>query len=41
MNASIEELTNIKDIGNILATNIYNYFQDEKNIELINNLKFI
>ena len=41
MNASVEELTNIKDIGDILATNIYSYFQDEKNIELINNLKEI
>ena len=41
MNASIEELTNIKDIGEILANNIFNYFQDEKNIELINNLKEI
>lgn len=41
MSASKEELTNIKDIGNILATNIYDYFQSEKNIELINNLKEI
>lgn len=41
MSASKEELTNIKDIGDILATNIYDYFQNEKNIELINNLKEI
>ena len=39
MNASIEELTTIKDIGEILANNIYNFFKD--NIELINNLKSI
>lgn len=41
MQASIEELTNIKDIGEILANNIANYFKDEKTIELINNLKDI
>lgn len=41
MQASIEELTNIKDIGEILANNISNYFKDEKTIELINNLKDI
>ena len=41
INASKEELTNIKDIGEILATNISNYFQDENNIVLINNLKEI
>ena len=28
-----------KDIGEILANNIVSYFQEEKNIELINNLK--
>lgn len=41
MQASVEELTNIKDIGEILANNIANYFKDEKTIELINNLKKI
>lgn len=41
VNATIEELTNIKDIGDILANNIYEYFKNEKNIELINNLKQI
>ena len=39
--ASVEELTNIKDIGEILANNIANYFKEEKTIELINNLKDI
>ena len=41
MQASVEELTNIKDIGEILANNIANYFKEEKTIELINNLKKI
>ena len=36
-----EELTNIKDIGEILASNIVEYFKEEKNISLINNLKEI
>lgn len=39
--ASKEELTDIKDIGEILASNIVEYFNDEKNSELINNLKDI
>ena len=39
MNASLEELTNIKDIGEILANNIVEFFKDERNIKLINNLK--
>ncbi len=41
MNASLEELTNIHDIGDILAKNLVTYFSDEKNQELINNLKDI
>ncbi|MBQ4031113.1 MAG: NAD-dependent DNA ligase LigA, partial [Bacilli bacterium] len=41
MNASLEELTNIKDIGDILAKNLVTYFSDEKNQELISNLKDI
>ena len=41
MNASIKELTNIPDIGPILAKNIYSFFKDEENIELINHLKDI
>ena len=41
MNASIEELTAIPDIGPILAKNIYSFFKDEENIELINHLKSI
>ncbi len=38
MNASKEELMNIRDIGEILADNIINYFNDEKNNEEIENL---
>lgn len=41
INASLEELTNIKDIGEILASNIINFFKEEKNIKLINDLKDI
>ena len=41
MNASLEELTNIHDIGDILAQNLVTYFSDEKNQELISNLKDI
>ncbi len=41
MKASLEELTDIKDIGSILATNIVSFFADEKKLELINNLKEI
>lgn len=41
INTTEEELTNIKDIGAILANNIYTYFKTEKNVELINHLKNI
>ncbi len=41
MNASKEDLLNIKDIGEIMADSIYNYFHNEKNIKLINDLKSI
>ena len=41
MNASLEELTNIKDIGDILAKNIVTFFANEKNQKLISDLKEI
>ena len=41
MNTSKEELINIKDIGEVMADSIYNYFHNEKNIKLINDLKSI
>ena len=39
MNASFEEISNIKDIGDIIAKSVVNYFEDENNIALINKLK--
>jgi len=41
MNASIEELTAIPDIGRILANNITSFFANVENKELINKLKEI
>ncbi len=41
MNASIEELTSIPDIGPILAASIYSFFKDKDNINLIENLRSI
>lgn len=37
-NASIEELTQIEDIGEIVATSIVEYFQDQDNLNNINKL---
>ena len=39
MDASFEQLSNIKDIGPIIAKSIVNYFLNEENIQLVNNLK--
>ncbi len=39
INSSKEELSNIRDIGDIIAESIYNYFHEDKNIKLINDLK--
>lgn len=39
MDASLEDLVNIKDIGEIIAKSVYEYFRDDKNIELIDELK--
>ena len=41
MNASFEELQQITDIGEIIAKSIVDYFQDEKNKKLIEDLKSI
>lgn len=41
MNATKEELVAIKDIGEIMANSIFNYFHNERNIKLINELKNI
>ena len=41
INASEEELTNIQDIGNIIAKSIIEYFNDEHNKSIINKLNEI
>ena len=41
MDADIEELETIRDIGSIIAKSTYEYFRDEANIKLINNLKSV
>ena len=37
--ATYEELREIRDIGDILATNVVNYFKDENNLQTIEKLK--
>lgn len=39
MNVSLNDLTDIQDIGDIIAMNVYEYFHNEDNIKLINKLK--
>ena len=39
INASLDELTNINDIGEIIAKSIRKYLDNEDNIKLINELK--
>lgn len=39
MNASVEDLSTIRDIGEITAQCIYDFFHDENNIEMINQFK--
>ena len=39
INASMDELLEIKDIGDKVASAIYNYFRDNNNLTLINSLK--
>lgn len=39
--SSIEQLTNIPDVGPVVAQSIYNYFHNDSNVELINYLKDI
>ena len=39
MNASIEQLANVENIGEVMSLAIYNFFKEEKNVELINTLK--
>lgn len=39
INANYEELSNINDIGDIIAKSIIDYFKNEENITIINKLK--
>lgn len=39
MDASLEDLTNIKDVGKIIAESVYSYFKDKENIKLIGELR--
>ncbi len=39
IDATYEELKEIVDIGDIIAASVFEYMSDEKNLELINNLK--
>jgi len=38
MNASLEELLEINDVGPIVAKSIFEFFRDERNIEIVNKL---
>ena len=38
MNASLEDLLAIRDVGVVSAESIYNFFRNQKNIDLINEL---
>lgn len=39
INASVEEMTQIDEIGEKIALSVRNFFDDERNIEIINRLK--
>ncbi|MBP5444803.1 MAG: NAD-dependent DNA ligase LigA [Acholeplasmatales bacterium] len=39
INATFDDLNNIDDVGEIIALSVVEYFKDEKNISLINELK--
>jgi len=41
MNTSIEELSAIEGIGEIIATDIYNFFKNPQNIDMLNELKHL
>ncbi len=38
INANENELMQVEDFGEITTKNVYNYFRDDKNLELVNNL---
>ena len=37
--ASLDELNSIRDVGDVIANSVYEYFQDEENLQLIDELK--
>ena len=39
MDASVDDLSSIKDIGPTIADSVYTFFKDEKNIQLVKDLK--
>lgn len=39
MRASIDELRSIRDVGEVVASSICSFFKDEKNINMVNELK--
>lgn len=39
INANYEDLISIKDIGEVIAKSVYEYFKDENNLDLISRLK--
>lgn len=41
MNADMDELMKIKDVGEVMAKSIYEYFKNEANQKIINELKMI
>lgn len=41
INATLEELTSINDVGEIIAKSIKDYFNNSENIEIINKLKLL
>lgn len=41
IHADLEELININDVGEKIANSVYQYFQEEKNIDLISKLELI
>lgn len=40
-NATLEQLSNVEGIGDIIAQSIYDYFRDEDNLKLIEELKSV
>ena len=41
INANYEELKDIPDIGDVIANSVVNYFKDEDNLKMINELKML